>query len=261
MSLYVAEHQTDKYLVTTNVYEGPLDLLLQLIEHAELDITRLALAQVTDQYLDHMKHLEIRDPEEVSAFLVIAARLIQIKSAALLPRQEENILAGEEEDPGEALARQLILYKRFKEIAGGLRERQSQDLRTYLRLAPLNIQVEPTLDMRGITLDDLIKSGRTALANKPSLTSLSKVITMTRITIREKIYHILDVIKVKKSSSFQEVLSEKNRVEIVVTFLALLELIKRHIVEADQEQLFGNIQFHSAGEWQDEELADLEFDE
>lgn len=261
MTLNIAEHQTEKYQVSTNVYEGPLDLLLQLIEHAELDITSLALAQVTDQYLEHIKALENRDPEEVSAFLVIAARLIQIKSAALLPKQEDTTLTDEEEDPGEALARQLILYKRFKEIAGGMREREKQNLRTYIRLAPLDIKVEPTLDMNGITLDDLIKSARYALANKPSLTSLSKVVTMSRITIREKIFRILDVIKIKESSTFKEMLSETNRVEIVVTFLALLELIKRHIVEAEQDQLFGDIQFHGAEEWNDEDIDEIDFDE
>ena len=261
MSLNIAEHQTEKYQVTTNVYEGPLDLLLQLIERAELDITSLALAQVTDQYLEHIKLLENRDPEEVSAFLVIAARLIQIKSAALLPKQVVPSLNDEEEDPGEALARQLILYKRFKEIASNLREQEEQNLRTYLRLAPLDIKVEPTLDMSGITIEDLIQAARYALANKPSLTSLSKVVTMSRITIREKIYRILEVIKIKDSSTFKEMLSEKNRVEIVVTFLALLELIKRHIVEAEQDQLFGDIQFRSAGEWNEEDINDIDFDE
>ena len=262
MSLNIAEHQTEKYKVSTTVYEGPLDLLLQLIERAELDITSLALAQVTDQYLEHIKHLENRDPEEVSAFLVIAARLIQIKSSALLPKQEENPIPGEEEeDPGEALARQLILYKQFKEIAVGLREKESKNMRTYLRLAPLDIKVEPKLDMSGITLDDLLKSARYAMANKPSLTNLSKVVTMSRITIREKIYRILDVIKIKESSTFKEMLEKKDRVEVVVTFLALLELIKRHILQAEQEQLFGEIQFHSAEEWDEEDLDEIGFDE
>ena len=86
MSFQVAGHQTEHYRINTPVYEGPLDLLLELIEHAELDITTLALAQVTDQYLAYLKTLEDHDPAEVSAFLVIAARLLQIKSAALLPR-------------------------------------------------------------------------------------------------------------------------------------------------------------------------------
>ncbi len=86
MPFDVASHQARAYTVTTPVYEGPLDLLLQLIERAELDISTLALAQVTDQYLAHMRELPQTAAEEVSAFLVIAARLIQIKSESLLPR-------------------------------------------------------------------------------------------------------------------------------------------------------------------------------
>ena len=112
----IAGHQTEGYSVNTEVYTGPLDLLLQLIEKAELDITRLSLAQVTDQYLEHLHHLEAQDPAEVSAFLVIAAKLVQIKSSALLPRPSIPSLQPEE-DPGEALARQLILYKKFKELS------------------------------------------------------------------------------------------------------------------------------------------------
>src|SRR5512135_2969751 len=108
MSLQVAAHQVEDYRVNTPVYEGPLDLLLQLIERAELDITTLALAQVTDQYLAHLKQLQTENGEqynaaEVSGFLVIAARLLQIKSAALLPRAPVETAEEEEEDPGEAL--------------------------------------------------------------------------------------------------------------------------------------------------------------
>ncbi|HWQ45830.1 MAG TPA: segregation/condensation protein A, partial [Longilinea sp.] len=131
MNFQVAGHQTEGYQVATEVYEGPLDLLLELIERAELDITRLALAQVTDQYLSYLHLLQERNAAEVSAFMVIAARLIQIKSAALLPRPTLDPSLIEEEDPGEALARQLILYKKFKEKAAYLDQRSAQGLRTY----------------------------------------------------------------------------------------------------------------------------------
>jgi len=112
MKFDFATQQMGDYKVITPVYEGPLDLLLQLIQGAELDITKLALAQVTDQYLAHLKSIENRLADEVSAFLVIAAKLLQIKSEALLPRppvREQGF-----EDPGEALARQLLAYKRYK---------------------------------------------------------------------------------------------------------------------------------------------------
>src|SRR5512133_314296 len=141
MSFQVAAHQVEGYRVNTDVYEGPLDLLLQLIERAELDITTLALAQVTDQYLAHMRKMQAADGSgqsaaEVSGFLIIAARLLQIKSAALLPRPVATASEEEEEDPGEALARQLLTYKRFKELAGALTERETAGLRTHLRVTP-----------------------------------------------------------------------------------------------------------------------------
>src|SRR5512141_2372101 len=117
MVLNVAGHQTGGYTVTIPVYEGPLDLLLQLIERAELDITAVALAKVTDQYLTYIHKMQV-PADEVSAFLVVAAKLLQIKSEALLPRPP--VRKEGEEDPGEALARQLRIYKRFKELSGWL---------------------------------------------------------------------------------------------------------------------------------------------
>src|SRR5512139_2430781 len=114
MVFNTANQQISNYTIATPVYEGPLDLLLHLIERAELDITRLSLANVTDQYLAYLQSLQETDAEEVSAFLVIAARLIQIKSEMLLPRPI-NPEKGEE-DLGEALARQLRIYKSFKTI-------------------------------------------------------------------------------------------------------------------------------------------------
>ena len=100
-------NQLRSYKVQTSVYEGPLDLLLSLIERAELDITAVSLASVTDQYLAHLQGLERMIPDEISAFLVIAAKLVQIKSEALLPRPPEREPG--EEDPGESLVEQLKL--------------------------------------------------------------------------------------------------------------------------------------------------------
>ncbi|HAE58870.1 MAG TPA: hypothetical protein DCG54_05015, partial [Anaerolineae bacterium] len=115
MDLNIASHQTGNYTVQIPVYEGPLDLLLQLIERAELDITSVALAMVTDQYLKYIRAMQEARAEEISAFLVIAAKLIQIKSEALLPRPPVREVG--EEDPAENLARQLRIYKQFKKIA------------------------------------------------------------------------------------------------------------------------------------------------
>lgn len=254
----MAGHQTEGYRISTAVYEGPLDLLLELIERAELDITRLALAQVTDQYLAHMKSLQERDPAEVSAFLVIAARLVLIKSAALLPRPTLDRRDEELEDPGEALARQLILYKRFKELAAWLDARDTAGLRTYLRVSS-SPRVEPRADLTGISLDDLARYAYEILIGAADLPALSEVVAAPRVTIREKILSILERLRTGSGLSFQSMVTEKqSRLEIVVTFLAMLELIKRHIVEANQTGLFSDIELSPLGEL--DEQADLEIE-
>jgi len=259
MTSDIAIHQAENYRVSTTVYEGPLDLLLQLIENAELDITTLALAQVTDQYLAHLGNLQDRDPAEVSAFLVIAARLLQIKSAALLPRPVHIEPGAVEEDSGEALARQLILYRRFKQIAAYLNAREEAGLRTYLRVAPPEVKVEPKLDLTNISISDLVEAARNLLFNHKDLQSLSTVVTLPRITIREKITTILSLMRTSRKTSFRMIMKTGNRLDIVVTFLAMLELIKRHIIEAQQPALFGEIELLPMTSLEDNLDEDSEF--
>jgi segregation and condensation protein A len=251
-------HQTSGYTVQTDTYEGPLDLLLDLIERAELDITTLSLAAVTEQYLDYLHKLEETQPEEISAFLVIAAKLIQIKSEALLPRPPE--LKPGEEDVGAALVEQLRLYKRFKEIANVLHERDVQNLHTYLRLAPPP-KIEGKLDLTGITIADLLEAAKEVYAKEGEKQALGTVITAPKVTIREKIDLISKKFGVTQHTSFKELLGENpTRVEIVVTFLALLELVKRYRVSARQENLFTDIEIERAEDWNSEEEIEIEFE-
>ncbi|MDR3576318.1 MAG: segregation/condensation protein A [Anaerolineaceae bacterium] len=261
MNLQVAEHQTEGYRINTELYEGPLDLLLELIERAELDITKLALAQVTDQYLEYMKNMQDRNAAEVSAFLVIAARLVQIKSAALLPRPVVQAQTGVEEDPAEALAQLLIQYRRFKQIANWLQERHIRGLHTYLRIDVPTPRIEGKLDLNGLTLADLVHMAREIFINKSNLRSLNTVVNMPRITIREKIRYVMDILRQAGKSSFRSMLKSKSRVEIVVTFLALLELVKRHILDASQTGLFEDIQFETVGDWDEKDEGELDFQE
>jgi len=259
MNLEIASHQSRAYRVATPVYEGPLDLLLQLIEHAELDITKLALAQVTDQYLEYIHHLKELAVEELSAFLVIAAKLLQIKSEVLLPRppiREEG-----EEDPGEALARQLLAYKRYKEIANLLAQREAAGMKTYLRLAP-SPKIETKLDMSGLGLPELISAAQGIFSTVDTRPELRTVVTPPRITIRQKIRDIAAHLRQSARMTFQGLFTNHpTHLEIVVTFLALLELIKRSLVHVRQETLFGEIELELSGEWDDQETFELEFGE
>jgi len=249
---------TRPYSVITPVYEGPLDLLLQLIEKAELDITRLALAQVTDQFLDYLRQIPESSAADVSSFLVIATRLIQIKSEALLPRP--IIREADEIDPGEALARQLIVYKRFKQIAEMLWKRQ-ENSRTFTRIAPAP-QLEPSLDLNGLTIEDLLLAAQFALLREETLPSLGSVVAPPKITIREKIQWIASFLKQNHQGSFSHLLTDRAmRLDIVVTFLALLELVKRDMIQVQQEYLFGDISFKPSGKWEEDLAFDLEFGE
>jgi segregation and condensation protein A len=245
------------YSVTTPVYAGPLDLLLQLIEHAELDITAVALAQVTDQYLAYIHQIQV-PADEISAFLVVAAKLLQIKSEALLPRPPFR--ESGEEDLGEALARQLQIYKRFKELANWLNEREELHLRTYLRVAP-PLKIEGRLDMSDITLADLMAAAEGIFAEEAEKQALGTVISAPRITVREKIALIADRLDHNSRATFYSLLGQKpSRLEVVVTFLALLELIKRYRVAARQEGLFSDIEIEKMEDWGKDEELEIEFE-
>ena len=246
------------YTVQTPVYAGPLDILLSLIEHAELDITAVSLAMVTDQYLAYINGLEEINADEISAFLVIAAKLLQIKSEALLPRPPEH--KASDEDIGRTLVDQLKLYKRFKEIGAWLSERQQANLRSFLRIAPPP-KVEPKLDLSNITLEKLVVAAETALTKETARKPLGMVIAPPRITIREKIDLIAKTMREVERSTFHTLLTQgASRLEIVVTFLAMLELIKRYRIQATQDGLFNDIEISRMDEWEDEEELELEFE-
>jgi segregation and condensation protein A len=246
------------YNVQTPVYEGPLDLLLDLIERAELDITSVSLAVVTDQYLGYIRGLEQLNPDEISAFLVIAAKLLQIKSEALLPRPPAR--APDEENIARSLVDQLKLYKRFKEIGTWLNERQHANLRTHLRVAPPP-KVEPRLDMSNITLERLVTAAQQAFAKEGNKQPLGVIIAAPRITIREKIDLIAKTMKEARQFSFRALLDRgASRLEVVVTFLAMLELVKRYRIQARQESLFSEIEIERSEDWEEYEEIEIEFE-
>jgi len=246
------------YTVQTPVYEGPLALLLDLIERAELDITAVSLAQVTEQYLSYVRALEHVTADEISSFLVVASKLIQIKSEALLPRPP--VREAGEEDPAEDLARQLRLYKLYKDVGMWLEDRQNKNLRTFLRVAPPP-KVEAKLDLSNITLADLLEAAERMFAQEKERQSLGTVISAPKITIREKIELIVTRLRAKSARSFRGLLGENpTRLEIVVTFLALLELVKRYRVQARQEALFSDIDIEPMEEFREGEEFELEFE-
>ena len=249
------------YAVDLDEFQGPLDLLLELIQHAELDITKIALARVTDQYINYLQQIDEHALMDISSFLVIAARLLQIKSEALLPRPPERE-AGEE-DPGDELARQLIAYRRYKQIAAYLGDRHSQGLQTFVRLAPPPV-IDPILDLSSTTIDELRAAYETALRASPQADTLDRAVQSPRIRIRDQIKRILIALKISGRTTFGTVIEKTSgRLEIAISFLAVLELVKQRQIRADQAEPFGEIEIIPGSAWEaDQEMDfDLEFEE
>ena len=242
----------NEYSVSLPVFEGPLDLLLRLIEQEELDITTVALAQVTDQFLEHLERIPEKPAAELAGFLVVAAKLLQIKSEALLPRPPDREPG--EEDPAEALAQQLLLYRQFKEAAAQLANREEAGLRTYLRLSH-EPPVSEQLDLGGLGLEGLRTAMLDALAGMPEDPSLERAAEPPKIRIRDKIRWIMDRLQREDQIGFNSLLSTAaSRLDVVVSFLAVLELIKgRHIV-ASQAEPFADIELSRGPNWEETPL-------
>jgi segregation and condensation protein A len=240
MDIQLSQDKDSSYRIKTPVYQGPLDLLLQLIENAELDITSLALAQVTDQYLKHLESIEDLAPDEISAFLVIAAKLIQIKSEALLP--DKRASREEELDIGDELARQLIAYKRYREIADILDERKQLGYQSFIRLSPASVSITENLDLAGFGVKELFNLASNIFQEGIERQSINTVVERPRITIKDKINKIADQFSTTDSLTFREIIGKNySRLDIVISFLAILELIKGHFVEVLQEKIFEDI--------------------
>jgi len=199
----------------------------------------VSLAAVTEQYLDYIALLEHLVVDQMAEFLVIAARLILIKSQALLPRPPS---AEVEEDVGDDLVKQLVAYKQFKEVAKGLSQREEEGLRSFIRVAPPP-KIESThVDLTGITVAHLLKAVRRALDVAEPLPPVGNVVKPFTITIRDQIALIERLLLTQARISFTQLLQRAgSRVELVVTFLATLELLKRRRIEVVQEQMFGEI--------------------
>lgn len=227
------------YTVRLPVFEGPLDLLLHLIEGRELDITKVSLAEVTDQYLEYISQLDQLEPEKLADFLVIAAKLLLIKSRMLLPQPPAEP-DDEEEDVGDELVRRLIEYRRFKSAAQQLRFREEQGLRAHVRLVPPP-HPERTVSLESVSLDALLEAVRQAMVSQTA-SSADEVIAPVQISLPEKIAHLESLLTQHGHFSFNRVLEQAtSRMEIIVTFLALLQLMKRRRVLVEQRKLFGDI--------------------
>lgn len=234
------------YPVHLPVFEGPLDLLLHMIEAQELDISVVSLMAVTEQYLQTINELEEIEPGALADFLVVASRLLYIKSYHLLPKPRPPV-EDEEEASGDTLLRQLMEYRQFKEAAATLRAREEAGFRAYVRVAP-RPEVERRLDLSNVDVEALRRALRRVLQRIPDEPPLPAVKTYP-ITVAEQLETIRAYLRSafapnghSRGIPFEALLSRGvTRLEVIVTFLALLELVKLHEVEVIQDTTFGEI--------------------
>jgi segregation and condensation protein A len=247
---------TDDYAVRLPDFEGPLDVLLRLIEKRELEISKVALAEVADQFLDYVNQLQEPEPRLLASFLVVAAKLLYIKSQALLPQPRVALPPGAEddEDVGAELVRRLEEYRAIQAAAGHLREREQQGLRSYLHPAPLGKPAVPPaapgLGLEGVTLAHLVRlvhrRMQLALPLEPP-----PAILPHEITLDEKVAELRARLAVAPDGTLAVwplLEAAQSRLEVVVTFMAVLELARRHAILATQATAFGEIVIQARNE-------------
>ncbi len=229
--------------VALEVFEGPLDLLLTLVQRQSLDITTVSLAQVTNQYLRYLQTLQYVDAGALAAFCEVAATLILLKSRALLPRPPEP--EADEEADAAALAERLRQYQQVRRTAELLGERERSGLRAYVRVAPPP-ELPPQLDPGDVTVDDLTRAFESALAEVrvPPPAPDAEEVRPNRVRLSARLSDIKRLLVTRRRVSFREVLlgMQPTREFVVVSFLAVLELLRRRMIRAVQEELFGEIQ-------------------
>jgi segregation and condensation protein A len=236
----------DGYKIRLSNFEGPLDLLLYLIKREEIDIYDIPIAEITRQYLDYIDLMRELDLEVAGEFILMAATLIQIKVRMLLPRHEEED-EETEEDPRADLVRRLLEYKRFKEVAESLAEIETRQRRLFPRacfsyeksLAREKPGKEEPL-VHDISMFDLLTAFKQVLDNMPRITS--HLVNMPSVTVEEQIAWIENTLKEKKRLSFSVLMGDlKDRIVIVITFMAILEMMRTRRIRIQQAALFGEI--------------------
>jgi len=221
--------------IKLDIFEGPLDLLLYLIKKEHLNISDISISQVVEQYLQFLELMKLLDINIASEYLVIAAHLISIKSKMLLPQEETQL--PEQEEPQDELVRRLLEYEKFKEAADFLRQKEAERNRYFIRPATDPEQIETYIEA---SIFDLIGAFKAALKDVPK--DIFFEVVSDEFTVEQKIHDLLHLLLVREKVSLEELFNQaKNKLEIVVTFLALLELIKLKELVAVQEELFGSI--------------------
>jgi len=228
------------YTVRLEMFEGPLDLLLHLIHKNELDITNIPVALITDQYLEYLKLMKVLNLDIAGEYLLMASTLLYIKSKMLLPSSSEEE-EEEGEDPRAELIRRLLEYQKYKEAAAGLEKRPMLDRDVFIRSNPMESEDVGKEERVEVGLFELVEAFRKIL-ERVKTEEFHEVI-LDRLSVEEKVQEILSLLqKEKRSMAFHLLFPEQtSRRVIIITFLAILELVKMKLVRIFQLAPFETI--------------------
>ncbi|MBN8200342.1 MULTISPECIES: segregation/condensation protein A [Bacillaceae] len=243
--------QYDHYNVKIDAFEGPLDLLLHLINRLEIDIYDIPVSEITEQYLIYIHTMKELQLDVASEYLVMAATLLAIKSKMLLPKHDEEELEDEfgmemEEDPRDELVERLIEYRKYKEAAEELKEREQDRSLMYTKPpADLSEYVNDSQQEKAdlnVSLYDMLGALQKLLRRKKLQRPLSAKVARQEIPIEKRMSEIVDQLRnFKGRKKFTDLFPISDREHIVVTFLAVLELIKRKEILVEQDKNFSDI--------------------
>ena len=227
------------------IFEGPLDLLLHLIKKNEVNITDIPIATITEQYLATLELMQTLNLDTAGEFLVMAATLIHIKSRTLLPESDTETDEEEEgEDPREELMKRLLEYQRFKEAAGELGQRDVLTRDVFVRATAPTEKPAPTA-FRELSVFELLTALRRVLERLPK--DEFHEVTLEKITVREKMTLVLERLRVDGQIMFESLFTDAGtRMAVIVTFLAMLELVKIRAIRIFQDRLDGPIIIEAA---------------
>ena len=230
--------------VQVEIFEGPLDLLLHLIKKNEVSISDIPIATITEQYLATLEVIQAFNLDVAGEFLVMAATLIHIKSRMLLPLTDAEEDEEEGADPREELVRRLLEYQRFKDAADQLERREVLTRDVFVRsVAPA--EEVPAPGFREVSVFELLTALKQVLDRLPK--DVVHEVMLDKITVREKMTLLLDHLHAQGKTLFESLFAEvKTRMEVVVTFLAMLELVKVRAIRIFQEEATGPIQIEAA---------------
>lgn len=230
--------------VQLEIFEGPLDLLLHLIKKNEVSITDIPIATITEQYLATLEVMQTFNLDVAGEFLVMAATLIHIKSRMLLPMADDEDDEEEGTDPREELVRRLLEYQRFKDAADQLERRELLTRDVFVRsVAPA--EAIPAPGFRDVSVFELLTALKRVLDRLPK--DAVHEVMLEKITVREKMTLLLDQLRTQRKILFESLFAEvMTRMEVVVTFLAMLELVKVRAIRIFQEEATGPIQIEVA---------------